>query len=444
MVFSSLTLWHWLTIAAGSAFLLSLVGYFWSASRWRRQLTEQQLQISMQTGQLEELLNTRELQHEQLHTLQVELNQSKTELIRQQTQNEQQQKHFSEQMQLLKREEGRLLETFQNLANKLFDEKKQAFKQENREAMDNLLSPLRMQLSDFRKRVEDVYEKDTDDRRALRMELDRLRDLNIQMSEDAQNLTKALKGDNKAQGNWGEMVLEKVLEQSGLSKGREYDVQVALKDQDGRRQIPDVIVHLPEGKDVIVDSKVSLVDYERAVAESDESVRQAHLKKHVQSLQNHIQQLSSKNYEQLEGVRSLDFILLFVPIEAAFMQAIEYDPTIFTRAFERNIIVVSPTTLLATLRTVQSIWRYENQNRNAEEIAKQGGALYDQFVLVLESVQDIGKHLQKTTEAYEQSVKRIESGRGNLLGRVDRLKKLGARSKKEMPSEFSSLLEEQD
>jgi DNA recombination protein RmuC len=444
MDLTALTVWHWLTLASAAGLVTTVVSYSLSVGRQRRREADLQLQVAQQTGQLEELLNTRELQNEQLHALKLELDQNRIELTRQQTRNEQEQKHFAEQMQLLKREEGRLLESFQNLANKLFDEKKQAFKQENREALDNLLSPLRMQLGDFRKRVEDVYEKDTDDRRALRMELDRLRDLNVQMSEDAQNLTKALKGDNKAQGNWGEMVLEKVLEQSGLTKGREYDVQVALKDADGRKQIPDVIVHLPEGKDVIIDSKVSLVDYERAVAEADESIKQTHLKKHVQSLQTHIQQLSSKNYEQLDGVRSLDFILLFVPIEAAFMQAIEFDPTIFTRAFERNIIVVSPTTLLATLRTVQSIWRYENQNKNAEEIAKQGGALYDQFVLVLESVQDIGKHLQKTTEAYEQSVKRIESGRGNLLGRVDRLKKLGARSKKDMPSEYASLLEEQD
>ena len=348
------------------------------------------------------------------------------------------QKKYEEQLALVRSEEKRLTESFQNLANSIFEEKRQAFKKDNQESIEHLLSPLRNQMQDFRKRVEDVYEKDTDDRRQLRSELNMLRDLNSQMSVDAQNLTKALKGDNKTQGNWGEMVLEKVLQSSGLRKGHEYDVQVALKDESGARLIPDVIVHLPEKKDIIIDSKVSLVDYERAVASEDESDREVHLTAHVQSIKKHIQQLAGKKYESLANLRTLDFVLLFVPVEAAFMKAIETDPSIFNTAFEKNIILVSPTTLLATLRTVQSIWRYEHQNRNAEKIAQDAGRLYDQFALVLESLQEIGYFLNKTQKSYDQAVKRIQTGRGNLLGRAEKLREMGAKTKKTLPKQFEN------
>lgn len=359
------------------------------------------------------------------------------QLVEQRARFEQGQLHHQQQIEQLKNGEERLTQTFQNLASKIFEEKGRKFKEQNKESLDSMLSPLKNQISEFKKKVEDIYEKDTDDRRSLRYEILNLKELNTRLGQEAQNLTQALKGENKAQGNWGEMVLEKILEASGLRKGHEYEVQVHVKNEEGKRFAPDVVIRLPEGKDIVVDSKVSLTAYEQFHNADDEQVRGQSLKLHVQSVRKHVQQLSEKNYEQLEGIRTLDFVLMFVPIESAFLTAVEADVNLFTDAFNKNIIIVSPSTLLATLRTVQSIWRYENQNKNAERIAATAGGIYDQVALVFESIEEIGKHLGKSQQAYNQTIKRIQSGRGNLVGRVDSLKKLGARTKKQIPEPFS-------
>lgn len=357
---------------------------------------------------------------------------------------EQERKAHEEKVNLLMDAKENLRQEFENLAHRIFEEKQQAFHQQSGQRLDHLISPLREQLSHFHKKVEDVYEKESRERNSLIGEIKTLKDLNQRMSQDALNLAQALKGDNKAQGNWGEMVLEKILERSGLLKGREYETQVSLRDDEGRRRSPDVIIRLPEGKDIIIDSKMTLVDYDRYCAATLDDEKKVALKAHTLAIRNHIQNLGSKAYDNLEGIRTLDFVLMFIPVEAAFMIAVESDPEIFREAFDKGIIVVSPTTLLATLRTVQSIWRYEKQNRNAEVIAIEAGRLHDQFIQLLESIEVVGNHLDKARDAYDVSIKRISHGRGNLVSKVQQLEKLGAKTKKTLPNSFISDNEESD
>jgi DNA recombination protein RmuC len=356
------------------------------------------------------------------------------ELVRMQERSEQEAQAAAEKLQLLQDARKQLAEEFNNLANRIFDEKSDRLLKSNKESMETTLSPLRTQLKDFRKRVDDVYDKETRDRVSLLKELELLKQLNQRMSDDAVNLTRALKGDKKTQGNWGEVILERVLEESGLRKGHEYETQFATQDEEGTRRLPDVVVRLPEGKDIVIDSKVSLVDYERYVSSEDEAERQTFLAAHVSAIRQHIAGLSIKEYEKLEALRSLDFVLLFIPIESAFMAAFDADPEMYRVAYDKQVIVVSPTTLLATLRTVQSIWRYEHQNRNSEKIARQAGAIHDQFALVLESLADVGKHIDKAGQAFDKTRERMTSGRGNLTRRVQQLEELGARTKKKLPS----------
>ncbi len=348
-----------------------------------------------------------------------------------------------EKLALLAEARDQLKQEFQNLANQIFDEKSQRFSESSRKEMGMLLTPLRDQIGDFKRRVEDVYDREAKDRRALHTEISQLKRLNVQMSQDAINLTQALKGESKTQGNWGEIVLERVLEESGLRKGHEYEVQVSLKDQQQRYQ-PDVIVHLPDGKDVIIDSKVSLTAYEQYCSSDDAQFRLQQRKAHAVSLQNHIRGLGDKAYQKLEGVRSLDFVLMFVPIEGAFLLALEHDPELFRFAFERNIMLVSPTTLLVTLRTIQNIWRYEHQSQNAQEIAKRGADLYDKFVGFIESLEDVGKHLSRAQQAYDLSFSRLSSGRGNLIQQAVALNELGVSGKKVLPKRLVDIAEEAD
>lgn len=351
-------------------------------------------------------------------------------------QREQERKHYEEKMALVNEAKGNLKQEFENLAHRIFDEKQQVFHQQSGIRLDGVINPLREQLSNFHKKVEDVYDKESKERSSLIGEIRILKELNQQISQDAVNLTHALKGDNKAQGNWGEMVLESILEKSGLVKGREYETQVALKNDEGQRRNPDVIVRLPEGKDIIIDSKMVLVDYDRYCSAQTNEEKQAALKAHTQAIKNHINSLSIKSYENLEGIRTLDFVFLFIPIEAAFMVAVESEPKIFSDAFDKGIVVVTPTTLLATMKIVQSIWRYEKQNKNAERIANEAGKLFDQFVLVLESLSEIGKHIEKAQSSYDETVKRLSTGRGNLVNKIENLEKLGAKTKKQIPADI--------
>ncbi len=345
-------------------------------------------------------------------------------------------KQANEKIALLQDARDSLTTEFQNLAQQIFEEKSRKFSDQNRTSLSQLITPLREQLGDFKKRVEDVYDKESRDRAALFSEISHLKDLNQRISKEALNLTRALKGDSKTRGNWGEVILERVLEASGLQKGREYDLQVCLYDQHGKRFQPDAVIRLPEGKDVIVDAKVSLKDYEISYTAEEAGEKEKALKAHIDSMRNHIRGLAAKSYEALEGIRTLDFVLMFIPIEAAFLAAIEKDRELFSEAFEKNIIVVSPSTLLVTLRTIQNIWRYENQNRNAIEIARKAGALYDKFVGFVQALEEIGAQLEKARGAYQTAYDRLVNGRGNLIRRTQELKELGVKAGKELPQKF--------
>ncbi len=367
------------------------------------------------------------------HTLQQQGSEQSSSIARLETQLSEERKQSGEKLAVLSDARAQLTTEFQNLANKILEEKSKKFTDQNRLNLEQVLNPLRDQLGDFRRKVEDVYEKESKDRMSLFHEINSLKSLNQQISSDAINLTNALKGQSKTQGAWGEVILERVLEESGLHKGREYDTQGSFTTDEGKRLRPDVIVHLPEGKDIVIDSKVSLTGYERYCSSDDEVERQLALREHVASLRNHIKGLSVKNYEDLPGINSLDFVLLFVPIEAAFITAVENDQSLFREAFDKNIIVVSPTTLLATLRTVHNIWRYEYQNKNALEIAEKAGGLYDQFVRFGESLLDVEDKLSKAQTSFQTAKSRLMDGRGNLVTRTQQLQKLGAKAKKKMP-----------
>ena len=340
------------------------------------------------------------------------------------------------QLKLMQDAKQTLGQEFENLANRIFEDKQTKFAQQNKEALEVTLSPLRRDIGDFRKQVESAYDKENADRNKLVGQISELQKQTLQISADAVSLANALRGDNKAQGNWGEFVLEKLLEDSGLTNGREYDTQVALKDDTGKRRNPDVIIHLPEGRDIVIDAKVSLVDYERYFHASDEDKKQQCLRQHLLSMRAHVKGLSGKDYESLGGVNSLDFVLIFVPIESAFMLALDHDPEMMRDAYDRGIILVSPSTLMVTLRTIKNLWRYADQNRNAQLIADKAGALYDQFVSYVEALDEVGKHLDKSKDAWENARKRLTSGRGNLVRRAEELKKLGAKTKKNLPDDL--------
>jgi DNA recombination protein RmuC len=348
-----------------------------------------------------------------------------------------------EKLKTLEQAREQLKQEFQNLANRIFDEKSKKFAESNQANMGHLINPLRDQLGEFKRRVEDVYDKEAKDRRALHEQITHLKQLNQQMSEDAINLTNALKGESKTQGNWGEVVLERALEESGLRKGHEFELQVSLAEE-GKRYQPDAIIRLPDGKDIIVDAKVSLTAYEQYCSAEDDSRKERFIREHILSVRGHIKGLSDKAYQSLEAVRTLDFVLLFIPVEGAFLAALEREPSLFKEAFERNIMLVSPATLMVTLRTIHNIWRYEHQNQNAREIAKRGGELHDKFVGFVESVEDIGRNLDKTQLAFETAHKRLVSGRGNLVNQVAMLQKLGASNKKKLSSDLLERADESD
>ncbi len=324
---------------------------------------------------------------------------------------------------------------FAELAGKIFDEREQRFAQTSQEQLGQLLNPLKERIQSFEKRVEESYQNEARERFSLAKELERLQQLNLRLSDEATNLTQALKGQ-KTQGNWGELILERVLEHAGLEKGREYQTQVSLKGPEGERFQPDVLIMLPGDKQVVVDAKVSLTAYQQFVGAADEVIGQAALKQHVQSLRNHVKGLSGKDYKRLEGLHSLDFVLLFVPIEAAFAAALQAEPNLFQEAFDRHIVIVSPTTLLATLRVIDSLWKQERQSQNAREIAERAGWLYDKFVLFIQDLDEVGNRLQQLDKAYAAARNKLTEGRGNLVSRSEQLRLLGARASKSLPSDL--------
>ena len=327
---------------------------------------------------------------------------------------------------------------FENIANKILDEKSKKFTEQNKTNLDVILNPLKERIKDFEDKVDKTYKAESTERTTLKAEIKQLVELNKQVSDEANNLTKALKGDNKAQGNWGEVILEKILERSGLSKERgEYKTQVTLSNSQGDTIKPDAIIYLPDNKHIIIDSKVSLVAYQNFVVADTDDTRALHLKDHILSLKNHIKGLSDKLYSSADTLNSPDFVLLFLPIESSFGIAVQADQELFSYAWDRKIVVVSPSTLLATLRTISSIWKQELQTKNALEIAKQSGALYDKFVAFVEDLNDIGKNIERTQSAYNAAQNKLKDGKGNLLNRAKNIEALGAKTTKSLPDNLS-------
>ena len=322
---------------------------------------------------------------------------------------------------------------FENLANKILEEKTLKFTEQNQQNLKNILNPLQEKITDFEKKVENTHKESIDYHAALRQQILGLKEMNLQMSKETLNLTKALKGDSKIQGNWGELVLERVLEKSGLEKGREYEIQKSFTTEEGNRVQPDVIINLPDGKKMIIDSKVSLTAYEKYINEEDDEQKSSFLKEHVNSLKRHVEQLGSKNYQHLYQMESPDFVLLFIPIEPAFAIALNEDTQLYNKAFERNIVIVTPSTLLATLRTIDSMWTNQKQQENAYEIARQAGALYDKFDGFVTDLVKIGKKMDEAKTEYEGAMNKLVDGKGNLITSVQKLKIMGAKAKKSLP-----------
>ncbi|NBL66023.1 DNA recombination protein RmuC [Flavobacterium sp. NST-5] len=327
---------------------------------------------------------------------------------------------------------------FENLAQKIFEEKSVKFTQQNKENLQSVLQPLQEKIYFFEQNVVRTHKESIAYHATLREQIGNLKEMNALMSQETVNLTKALKGDSKMRGSWGELILERVLEKSGLQKGSEYEVQKAVTSEDGKRFFPDVIINLPDKKKIIIDSKVSLIDYEKYVNEEDEQTRNFHKKNHTVAVKRHIEQLSIKNYSELYNMDSPDFVLLFVAIEPAFALALNEDSEIYNQAFSKNIVIVTPSTLLATLKTIDSMWANKKQQQNAYEIARQAGALYDKFEGFASDLILIGKKIGEAQHSYDNAIQKLSSGKGNLVSSVEKLKKLGAKAKKSLPNQLMS------
>ncbi len=366
-----------------------------------------------------------------------------TELSRRNSEYENLEKANIKRDEELVKQQEQLRKDFELMASKILDEKSEKFTLQNKENIKNILNPLEEKIKTFEKKVEDTQKESISMHSALKEQLIGLKDLNQQMAKEATNLTKALKGDSKTQGNWGELVLERVLEKSGLEKDREYFVQQNFQREDGSRVMPDVVLHLPDGKKMIIDSKVSLTDYERLVNAEDED-RALFLKAHVNSIKRHVDQLSAKNYQDLYDIESPDFVLMFIPIEPAFAVAINEDNSLYNKAFEQNIVIVTPSTLLATLRTIDSMWNNEKQQQNAIEIAKQAGALYDKFEGLVTDLTGVGKKIDAAKTDYSAAMNKLVEGKGNLISRVEKIKKMGAKAKKSLPENIIKRASEDD
>lgn len=347
-----------------------------------------------------------------------------------------QENRLSEQKQEFEDLNKRFNTEFENLANKILDEKSKKFTNQNKENLETILNPLRERIKDFEKKVDEKYDNEQKERASLKGEIKTLHDLNKKISEEAHNLTTALKGDSKKQGNWGELILERILENSGLIKGEEYFTQYSTTNDTGNRLQPDVVIQLPENKQLVIDSKVSLVAYERFVNTEDEEEQARQLKAHVQSVKQHINELHEKNYHTATGIDSPDFVLMFMPIESSFSASIRADDELFNYAWDKRIVVVSPSTLLATLRTVASIWKQDKQTKNAIEIAKKSGLLYDKFVGFVKDMRTIGARLESTQKAYDEGMKKLTDGRGNLVGKAEELREMGAKTNKQLPTDL--------
>ena len=392
-----------------------------------------------------DLLNQRLRDSEERKTrLQTEKEQLGNQIVRYESDLENLHLKNREQKEEVEKLQEKFTKEFENLANKILEEKSLKFTERNEKNIKAILTPLNEKIQLFEKKVEESQKESISIHAALKEQLLNLQSQNLKITQEAENLTKALKGDSKMQGNWGELVLERVLEKSGLEKDREYSVQQSFTLEDGTRVLPDVIINLPDGKKMIVDSKVSLTDYERFVNADDDEQQEKFLKDHINSLRRHVDQLSAKKYEDLYEMESPDFVLLFIPIEPAFAIAINQDNALYNKAFEQNIVIVTPSTLLATLRTIDSMWNNEKQQRNAIEIARQAGALYDKFEGFVGDLTKVGKKMDDAKNEYKGAMNKLVEGRGNIITSIEKLKKMGAKAKKSIPEPILKRAEEGD
>ncbi len=377
--------------------------------------------------------------NEELQTINSQLVQERKEVIHLNSQNATIKANYQNLKERLEEQKSELEQLqkkfgleFKNLANEIFEEKSKKFTDQNKTNLNELLSPLGVKLNDFEKKVEQANKESLERSTALREQIVGLRELNDRMTKEASNLAKALKGDVKTQGNWGEVILERILEESGLKKNREYQIQETFQTENGKHLRPDVIIKLPENKNIVVDSKVSLTAYEKYMSAEDEKEKADHLKAHLLSVRAHVKGLSEKNYHQLFDSGSLDYVLMFVPIEPAFALMYQKGENLYNEAYEKSIIIVSPTTLIATLRTISSIWKHEYQNRNALEIARQGGALYDKFKVFVDDLMEVGRSLDRSKLQYSKAMNKLVEGKDNLIRKTERLKELGSKTSKAM------------
>ncbi|MFT7627469.1 MAG: DNA recombination protein RmuC [Ulvibacter sp.] len=405
-------------------------------SKIEERLEQSKFQEDKLQGQFENTLIQRDTIRDEKNFLDVELAKRNIEF-------ENLEQKLREQKSEVEKLQEKFTNEFEVLANKILDNKSEKFTKQNKENIDGILKPLQQKIESFEKKVDESHKESIDRHAMLRQQIIGLKELNEQMSKEAVNLTKALKGDNKTQGNWGELVLERVLEKSGLEKDREYFMQQGHTTNDGKRFLPDVVLHLPDSKKMIIDSKVSLVSYERYVNEEDKELQAKFLKEHISSIKRHIEQLSEKKYQDIYEIESPDFVLLFIPIEPAFAIAINEDNSLYNWAFEKNIVIVTPTTLLATLRTVDSMWNNEKQQQNAIEIATQAGRLYDQFVNLTDDLVKVGNQLNTVKGSYDSTMVKL-TGKGNLISRVERLKKLGSKASKQINEKLLKKAEDED
>ena len=412
------------------------------------------LKSKSETSKMEERLRLSKTQEEKLHerfeitvterdAIRKEKNLLEVELATSNTEFKNLEQKLKEQKVEVEKLQEKFTHEFEVLANRILESKSEKFTKQNKENIDGILKPLQLKIESFEKKVDESHKESISRHAMLRQQIIGLKELNEQMSKEAVNLTNALKGDNKIQGNWGELVLERVLEKSGLEKDREYFVQESHVTNDGKRILPDVVLHLPDDKKMVIDSKVSLISYERYVNEDDQDLQEKFLKEHIASIKRHIEQLSEKKYHDIYEIESPDFVLLFIPIEPAFAIALNKDNNLYNLAFEKNIVIVTPTTLLATLRTVDSMWNNEKQQQNAIEIATQAGRLYDQFVNLTDDLVKVGNQLNTVKGSYDSTMVKL-TGKGNLITRVERLKKLGSKASKQISEKLLKKAEEEN
>ncbi len=395
--------------------------------------------LTQQLGQGRELLSRQEERIRQFETMEEEYRRLQTQERGQQgtiaeleTRLQEQERANQHHLKELEQAQQRMTVQFENIATRILEQKGKQFGEQHGTRLEEVLGPVKQQLGEFRRRIDEIHTHDTKERAGLKEHLTQLQAINQQMNREARNLTRALKGDKKAQGNWGEMILETVLEQSGLRRGVEYEAQGAFRDSDNKLLRPDVVIHMPGDKDVVVDSKVSLLDYTRYINAEDEDEAASALKGHIQAVRDHISGLSGKDYTALKGLRSLDFVLMFMPIETAFVVAFQADERLFSDAFEQRIVVVTPSTLLATLRTIENIWRYERQNENAIKISEKAGSVYDKLRGFLDEFEKLGNQLSTVQNTYDESMKKLSTGRGNLLRQADSFVEHGVKERKEL------------